>query len=187
MVGPSRLAILCAAAALGSCGPGASPVPHRAFPAGVFPPLAPAGTFAQRLLAAHNAERAAVRIRPLLWDARLAAGAASYAHQLASTGAFGHSDRRARPGIGENLWMGTRGAFTLERMIGNWASEKRMFVPGVFPNVSRTRNWADVAHYTQIVWPTTTHVGCGLGSARGRDVLVCRYAPAGNIDGRRVP
>jgi hypothetical protein len=141
----------------------------------------------QRLLAAHNAERSRVRAAPLAWDSALAAGAAAYARQLAASGTFRHSDRGARPGIGENLWMGTRGAFSPEQMVGNWASEKRWFVPGIFPKVSRSGRWSDVAHYTQIVWPATTRVGCAVASGRGREVLVCRYAPAGNIDGRRVP
>ena len=72
-------------------------------------------------------------------------------------------------------------------MVGRWESEKRNFVPGIFPNVSRTGNWYDVSHYTQVIWPTTTRVGCALASNRTTDYLVCHYAPAGNIDGVRVP
>jgi hypothetical protein len=162
-----------------------APVPVR-----TYAPLAianSAGNFPARLLSAHNAERRAARVAALGWDPLLAAGAASYAQHLAVTGTFQHSIRRARRGVGENLWMGTRGAFSLERMIGDWASEKRWFRAGVFPHVSRTGRWDQVAHYTQIIWPTTTRVGCGLATGRGRDVLVCRYAPAGNIDGRGVP
>ena len=124
---------------------------------------------------------------PLSWDSALVGGAQAHAQHLASTGTFRHSDRTARRGVGENLWMGTRGAFPVERMIGSWASEKRWFRRGIFPNVSSTGRWSDVAHYTQIIWPTTTRVGCGIASGGGRDVLVCRYAMAGNIDGRRVP
>jgi hypothetical protein len=40
-----------------------------------------------------------------------------------------------------------------------------------------------VAHYTQIVWPTTTEVGCALASSATTDYFVCRYAPTGNKDG----
>ena len=101
-------------------------------------------------------------------------------------GNFPHSDRRARRGIGENLWMGTGGAFSPEQMVGNWASEKQWFRPGIFPNVSRTGNWKQIGHYSQIIWPTTTRVGCGLARGAGHDVLVCRYSPAGNVDGRPV-
>jgi hypothetical protein len=71
-------------------------------------------------------------------------------------------------------------------MVGNWASERRYFVPGTFPNNSRSGNWEDIGHYTQMIWPTTTHVGCALASNATTDYLVCRYSPAGNVDGRVV-
>jgi len=145
-----------------------------------------ASEFPARILAAHNAERALVGAPPLVWDNDLGTGAAAYAQQMAFTNVFQHSDRKARRGIGENLWMGTHGAYQVERMIGGWASEKRMFFPGIFPNNSRTGNWMDVAHYTQMIWPTTLRIGCALASNGRTDYLVCRYAPAGNIDGKWV-
>jgi hypothetical protein len=37
-----------------------------------------------------------------------------------------------------------------------------------------------------MIWPTTTRVGCALASTPRTDYLVCRYSPAGNIDGRWV-
>jgi hypothetical protein len=146
-----------------------------------------AAQFPARVLAAHNAERAAMNVPPLVWDPVLGNGAAAYAQQMAMTGRFEHSDRSQRRGIGENLWMGTHGAFTVEAMVRAWASEKRMFVPGVFPNNSRSGNWMDVAHYTQMIWPTTTRIGCALASTSRTDYLICRYSPAGNIDGKPVP
>src|SRR4051794_2209441 len=119
-----------------------------------------ASQFPARILAAHNAVRGRAGVAPLAWDPALGTSAAAYALRLALTGTFAHSDRASRQGTGENLWMGTRAAFSVETMVGNWASEGRMFAPGVFPAVSRTGNWEDVGHYTQIVWPTTTRVGC---------------------------
>ena len=145
-----------------------------------------AAEFPGRILAAHNAVRARAGAPPLVWDNQLGTAAAAYAQQMALTGRFEHSDRRARPGTGENLWMGSRGAFSIETMVGGWSSEQRMFTPGIFPSVSRTGNWADVGHYTQMIWPTTTRVGCALASTIRTDYLVCRYSPAGNIDGRPV-
>jgi hypothetical protein len=68
-------------------------------------------------------------------------------------------------------------------MIGVMVDEGRLFRPGIFPAVSATRNWADVGHFTQIVWPTTTEIGCGIASSASNDYLVCRYAPTGNKDG----
>ena len=146
-----------------------------------------ASEFPARILAAHNVERSAVGLPPLVWDNALGTAAAAYAQQMAVTGIFQHSDRRARPGVGENLWYGTHGAYSVESMVGAWASEKRAFVPGIFPNVSRTGNWMDVSHYTQMIWPTTQRIGCALASTARTDYLVCRYAPKGNIDGKRVP
>jgi hypothetical protein len=146
-----------------------------------------ASQFPARVLAVHNAARAQAGVGPLAWDPALGDAAASYAMQLALTNSFHHSDRRARPGIGENLWMGTHGVFSYEAMVGRWASEQRDFVPGVFPAVSRSGNWENVGHYTQMVWPSTTRVGCAVASNARNDFLVCRYSPAGNVDGRSVP
>ncbi|NUQ17442.1 MAG: hypothetical protein HOP95_03160 [Sphingomonas sp.] len=146
-----------------------------------------ASQFPARVLVAQNVERAAVGLPPLVWDNALGTAAGIYAAQMAATGLFQHSDRSGRRGIGENLWFGTHGAYPVESMVAAWASEKRMFVPGVFPNVSRTGNWGDVGHYTQMIWPTTQRVGCALASTARFDYLVCRYSPAGNIDGRPVP
>ena len=146
-----------------------------------------ASQFPARIVAAHNAERLRLGMSPLVWDNSLGTGAAAYAQQMAMTGMFQHSNRQARRGIGENLWMGSHGAFSVEAMVEGWTSEKRYFTPGVFPNNSRTGNWADVGHYTQLVWPTTTRVGCAIASTPRIDYLVCRYATAGNIDGTRLP
>jgi Cysteine-rich secretory protein family len=145
-----------------------------------------AAQFPTRILAAHNGERARAGVAPLVWDNALGTAAAAYAQQMAMTGRFEHSDRSQRRGTGENLWMGTHGAFSIEAMVGGWASEKRFFAPGTFPNVSRSGDWEDVGHYTQMIWPTTTRIGCALASTPRIDYLVCRYATAGNIDGRPV-
>jgi hypothetical protein len=140
-----------------------------------------------RLLASQNAERARVGVPPLAWDRALAASAASYGPVLAALGRLQHSPRDTRPGQRENLWMGTRGAFSPERMVSTWISERRFFRPGIFPDVSTTGNWLDVSHYTALIWPTTTRVGCAIHQTPDWDFLICRYSPPGNIDGRPIP
>src|SRR5690348_7636527 len=112
------------------------------------------GELAARLLAAHNEERALVGHAPLAWDADLAASAASYGPALASLHRLVHSPRETRPGQRENLAMAWHGTLSPEQFVDLWSREKRMLQPGLFPAVSRTGQWEDVAHYTQMVWPT---------------------------------
>ena len=142
---------------------------------------------ANELLGSHNVERRRAGVAALTWDPALAQGAQAYANELASLNLLRHSPKAGRRGIGENLWMGTRDYFRPARMVGDWASERSMFRPATFPAVSTTGNWADVGHYTQIIWPSTQRVGCAIGKSARADVLVCRYWPSGNVDGQRVP
>lgn len=141
----------------------------------------------ERVLAVHNRERAAAGAAPMRWDGKLALDAAAYAPVLAQAGKLTHSTPGSRPGQGENLWMGTRRAYDLEEMLGSWAAEKTLFRPGRFPDVSRSGHWSDVGHYTQMIWPESLRVGCAIRSSARWDVLVCRYAPPGNVVGERVP
>lgn len=146
---------------------------------------APATDF--RLLAAHNAERAALGVPALRWDPALATDAAAYAKQLAATERFEHSE--VAPGDtdpqGENLWMGTRGYYSPEAMVGLWIDEKADFKPGVFPDNSRSNDLAAVGHYTQVAWRATRTVGCAIARSPADEYLVCRYATAGNVLGER--
>lgn len=141
---------------------------------------------AGRMLLVHNQERARVGVPPLVWDPALARSATSYGPALAAAGRLVHSPRASRPGQRENLASAPRGMLSPEKMAGMWAAERRNFIPGVYPAVSRTGSWLDVSHYTQMVWRTTSRVGCALYTGRGHDYLICRYSPPGNIDGRRV-
>lgn len=141
----------------------------------------------QRLLTLHNRERAATGAAPLVWDSTLAAAARAYGPALERLGKLAHSAQATRPGQGENLWMGTRGAYGLEEMAGSWAAEKSLFRPGVFPDVSRSGKWSDVGHYTQMIWKGTARVGCAIHTGRDWDFLICRYSPQGNVVGQTVP
>jgi hypothetical protein len=156
-----------------------------AIPATAQPFYGATGPLADRLLAAHNRERALVGAPPLQWDAKLAADAASYGPMLASLRHLVHSPRETRPGERENLAMAWHATLSPEQLVDMWSREKLLLTPGLFPDVSRTGQWQDVAHYTQMVWPTTTHVGCAIFAADW-DYLICRYSPPGNKDGKPV-
>ena len=134
----------------------------------------------------HNAARAEFGTAPLSWSEKLEREARQWAQVLAREEKFYHSPRESREGAGENLWMGTVGRFPARRMIDLFVEEKRFFKPGLFPKVSRTGDWSDVGHYTQIVWGETREVGCATARSARHEYLVCRYFPAGNIIGREI-
>ena len=142
------------------------------------------GLLQRAVLDAHNGARREFGVAPIAWSDELAAGALAHAQYMATTGIYGHDQTPGRrKKSGENLWRGQRGVFSYDIMVGVMVEEAQHFRPGAFPDNSRTGNWHDVAHYTQIVWPATTAVGCAVASSPTTDYFVCRYSPTGNKDG----
>jgi Cysteine-rich secretory protein family/Tectonin domain len=144
------------------------------------------------IVAAQNAYRSdpAINAPNLQWDSTLATGAQTWADNLATNvHQLQHSDPSMRQGLGENIASATTGSKTPAQMADMWgALEKPYFKPGIFPNVS-TDSSKVVGHYTQVIWKTTTNVGCGIAtdSTTGNTYLVCRYSPQGNVSGVGVP
>lgn len=136
------------------------------------------------LLRAQNRYRAELGETSLVWSRRLAKTAQRWAEHLArDVHAIKHSGAIA---TGENIaaaWPS--GHISLAQMVDLWGDEKRYFVYAAFPEVSRTGQWRAVAHYTQLVWRTTTQVGCGFANGGGQDYLVCQYNPEGNFIGEK--
>ena len=185
--------VLAALCALASTGTASASSPSAAPPGAGAPEVAPAPEIAhtqppadesERLLVLHNAERARLGLPPLVWNSALARDAGAYAKVILSRGELQHASESERKGNGENLWMGTSGTWDADAMVGMFLEERRFFRAAAFPDVSLTGNWADVGHYSQIVWRDTKQVGCAVDSGRGMDVLVCRYYPAGNVFGK---
>jgi hypothetical protein len=137
------------------------------------------------ILRLHNQVRSEVNARPLRWNLVLADHARTYAQTLANTGQLLHSSRANRRFERENLALSPRGTSRPLTLVRLWAGERRYFYPGVYPNVCQG-GWSRCAHYTQMIWPTTTDVGCGFASGLRYDALVCRYSPPGNRDGYPV-
>jgi hypothetical protein len=140
------------------------------------------GDFDARVLATHNEERARLGIGPLSWSPALAANAARWAAHLSTLTVLEHDGSLDLEG--ENLWRGSKDAYTPEDMVMLWIDERAAFQNGVFPDVSKSGQWEDVGHYTQVIWRSTAQVGCALTVAGGEDeVLVCRYMEGGNFEG----
>ena len=141
---------------------------------------------AVRMLDRHNQERQRLGLPKLKWNRALERDARQWGRELASRGRLEHADRRTRNSTGENLWMGSQGQWDVLVGLDMMIDEKKHYRHGNFPEISSTGKWADVAHYTQIVWRNTQEVGCSVVNDRGWDVLVCRYWPAGNVWGQKA-
>lgn len=130
----------------------------------------------RQMLAAHNAERARVRVPPLAWSDSLAARAQEWADNLLARGQFVH---RPNPMFGENLFEIRGAPATPSQVVGDWAAEARDY--DYASNACRRV----CGHYTQIVWSRTRQVGCGVARDIYREVWVCNYDPPGNFVGER--
>ena len=164
----------------------AAPATSATLPSPNWPAPADRGDVHLRnaVLKLHNQARREFGVAPVIWSEELAAGALQHAQYMAATGIYGHDQTPGRrKKSGENLWRGQRGLFAYDVMVQVMVDEARHFRPGAFPDNSATGDWHAVAHYTQIIWPTTTEVGCALASSPTTDYFVCRYAPTGNKDG----
>lgn len=140
------------------------------------------------ILAAHNQVRAAHGQAPLTWDPALAAIAAAWVAQCVDqappAGLVDHNEGRSDTYpeyVGENIYASS-GTADGPGAVQSWASEEADY------NYDSNTCTGTCGHYTQIVWGTTTKVGCALGSCPGltySSTVVCDYAPGGNYVGER--
>ena len=136
------------------------------------------------LVSLHNKARADVDVGPLVWSKSLAAYAQSWADHLASTSC--RMEHRPRSGPwkqehGENLLIGTVGYHGVVDALRAWEREKSVY-HGAALNSS---NWDPSGHYTQMVWKSTSQIGCAKAECRGNVLVVCNYDPPGNILGQK--
>ncbi|KNA19125.1 hypothetical protein SOVF_064380 [Spinacia oleracea] len=131
-------------------------------------------------LKAQNDARKAVGVPPLSWDNRLAAYAQWYANQRRYDCALQHSNGP----YGENIFWGSGGF--------NWspASAAQYWVDEIKwydYNSNSCAYGKDCGHYTQIVWRSSTRIGCAkVFCYNGRGTFItCNYDPPGNYIGSR--
>ena len=101
-------------------------------------------------------------------------------------GMLQHASQQGRNRTGENLWMGTSGHWPVENMVGMFIEEKRITATPVFPTfrIPVIGRMSAITH--RWCGATRRRSGCAVATARGNDVLVCRYWPAGNIWGQKA-
>ncbi|MBI5496197.1 MAG: hypothetical protein HY904_14335 [Deltaproteobacteria bacterium] len=147
----------------------------------------PAGM--EGMVAAHNAVRARATPAPspplgtLTWSETAAAVAQGWANQLAADcSQLAHNP--ARGDLGENAAWTSDPTSTATAVVEMWAGEA-----ACYDLAANACSCAQCGHYTQLVWRTTTEVGCGTarctrGAMAGR-FWVCNYDPPGNYLGHR--
>jgi len=156
------------------------------------------------ITAAHNTVRAAVvdsntPLPPLVWSDKLAQYAQQWADELATTSCSSPHHRTSQElqavGYGENLavFTSSAGGSTAQQAVSAWASEKTCYTFGKLMTTDQCDTACYTAlhsdgcgHYTQIVWRTSTSVGCGVATCQNgkEDIWICNYSPAGNYVGQ---
>ncbi|KAI9318708.1 CAP domain-containing protein [Dichotomocladium elegans] len=119
---------------------------------------------AKNVLAIHNKYRAKHSAPALKWDKKLE----KYAQRWANKCTFQHTGGP----YGENLAMGYgnwKGA------IAGWYNEVDAYDYN-HPGFS-----SSTGHFTQVVWKSTTKIGCGVKKCPNGPIYVCSYAPPGNV------
>jgi hypothetical protein len=150
-------------------------------------------SFEDEFVNEHNKVRAAVTapanypgtftaLPDLVWADALATSATAWANHLKSAyecKQLVHEQRDPTDtSIGENVAGGYIG-FKPTGAVKIWADEHYDFAPVYVFDPS-------YGHYTQIVWRDSIYLGCGLAQcSNGLIVFVCRYSPAGNVEGEQ--
>lgn len=134
-------------------------------------------SFESDALTGHNNARALHGASPLTWSDDLASAAASWVVNCV----FEHSQGKVGP-YGENLFAGT-GNYGITDAINDWMAEASDYNP----------NSPTFSHFTQVVWKSTTQLGCAVHTCAPGTIfdasygtsqfIACEYNPPGNVEG----
>ncbi len=120
--------------------------------------------FQERIVAAHNAKRALHGSQDVAWNTDMGDIAQAYADNFTCSNDVEHSSS----GYAENIGYGYP---TPESVVEGWYSEIEYY------------NWSDpsatdfdaVGHFENVLWNTTTKIGCGVNKCNGTPFIVCDY------------
>ena len=145
------------------------------------------------IVATHNRWRAQVGVGELSYSPELAVSAQAWADNLKKTNQCHMRHSKPEGQYGENIFWASAmtwsdGRRELQKIssakpVDSWGSEisdydyaKNSCKPGKM-----------CGHYTQMVWKTSTKVGCALAVCEDsqEQVWVCQYQPAGNWVGHK--
>lgn len=148
--------------------------------------------FRSNALSKHNSYRATHRSPSMTISSSANNTAQSWAQYLASSGSFQHSSASQRNNAGENLYVYYTTAPSISSdslantAVKSWYDEVKAY------NYNSPGFSSATGHFTQVVWKSSTQLGCG--AARGTKTMngtkfnafyvVCHYVPAGNVQGQ---
>ncbi|CAI0426736.1 unnamed protein product [Linum tenue] len=132
-------------------------------------------SLASQFLYAHNKVRAKYYLPALKWNRTLARFARHYANTRQKDCLLEHSSNRV---YGENLFWSKYGHWTPANVVKTWADESKYYD---FQNNQCLDN-QPCGHFTQIIWKSTTRLGCGRVQCLNNKgfLYVCAYDPPGN-------
>lgn len=138
----------------------------------------------QAFLKSHNDLRSSVGVPPLRWDANLAAFAHSWANQRKQQCDYRHHSTSP---YGENIFWELYRQNTPTSIVQKWFGEKQFFNHATNQcNCRPERAGCECGHYLNVIWRTTTKVGCSgfvyCDDQKGA-IVVCSYDPIGNVKG----
>jgi pathogenesis-related protein 1 len=135
----------------------------------------------QEMVRLHNQERSEHGSGALTWDATLASCAQDWAEQRART--KDAEVHRPKNKFGENTYH-KAGTATPADAMDFWGGEQQFF-----DSATQTcKAGTECRHFIQVVWSTTTKIGCGKApgqaeSGPATEYWVCNYDPPGNTGG----
>ena len=148
---------------------------------------------ANEMVAAHNRWRKTVGAPPLKYSTELAASAQEWANHLKESNHCQMEHSKPDGRYGENLFWASAVGWSDGRremqkvspktVVDDWGNERTDYN---YKNNSCAKGKM-CGHYTQLVWKSTTTVGCAVALCKDTlvQVWVCQYQPPGNWVGKK--
>jgi hypothetical protein len=150
-------------------------------------PTSISSDYQQGILDSHNIHRANHSVSNLVWSDNMASIAAS----IAASCVYAHNTAAGGGGYGQNIGAGAEPSDIPAMITNQMYNDEIGWYPGYGgePSMNNFERWG---HFSQIVWKSTTSVGCytqycpsGLANTGGGVspyFTVCNYSPPGKSD-----